>query len=171
MPRRREVPKRDILPDPKFGTSMSWKRFTTIMMSGKKSVAERIVYGAFDQIVAKGGKDPIEVFTLAMNNVKPLVEVKTPRREQPTITFLSRFVRAVMALAMRWVRESARKRSENRCGTTPGGRAARSGRKPRRRRQEARMFTAWPTPTRRLRTSASNHRSSRRSLAATIVLY
>ena len=66
MPRRREVPKRDILPDPKFGNIEVSKFVNTIMMSGKKSVAERIVYGAFDLIVAKGGKDPIEVFSLAM---------------------------------------------------------------------------------------------------------
>ena len=79
MPRRREVPKRDILSDPKFGNIEVSKFVNTIMMSGKKSVAERIVYGAFDLIVAKGGKDPIEVFGLAMNNVKPLVEVKSRR--------------------------------------------------------------------------------------------
>jgi small subunit ribosomal protein S7 len=58
MPRRREVPKRDILPDPKFGNVEVSKFVNTIMKSGKKSVAERIVYGAFDQIVTKTGKDP-----------------------------------------------------------------------------------------------------------------
>ena len=100
MPRRREVPKRDILPDPKFGNIEVSKFVNTIMMSGKKSVAERIVYGAFDLIVAKGGKDPIEVFGLAMNNVKPLVEVKSRR----------------VGGAMRWMREAARKRSEKSMG-------------------------------------------------------
>ena len=60
MPRRREVPKRDILPDPKFGNIEVSKFVNTIMMSGKKSVAERIVYGAFDIISTKAGKDPIE---------------------------------------------------------------------------------------------------------------
>jgi small subunit ribosomal protein S7 len=79
MPRRREVPKRDILPDPKFGNIEVSKFINTIMMSGKKSVAERIVYGAFDIIAAKDGKDPLEVFGLAMGNVKPLVEVKSRR--------------------------------------------------------------------------------------------
>lgn len=79
MPRRREVPKRDILPDPKFGNVEVSKFINTIMLSGKKSVAERIVYGAFDIIASKAGKDPIEVFGLAMNNVKPLVEVKSRR--------------------------------------------------------------------------------------------
>ena len=82
MPRRREVPKRDILPDPKFGNIEVSKFVNTIMMSGKKSVAERIVYGAFEIISSKGGKDPIEVFNLAMNNVKPLVEMMDMRQAQ-----------------------------------------------------------------------------------------
>ena len=112
MPRRREVPKRDILPDPKFGNVEVSKFINTIMLSGKKSVAERIVYGAFDIIAAKAGKDPIEVFGLAMNNVKPLVEVKSRRvgganYQVPVEVRPSRRV----ALAMRWLRESARKRS------------------------------------------------------------
>jgi hypothetical protein len=64
MPRRREVPKRDILPDPKFGNVEVSKFINAIMQSGKKSVAERIVYGAFDIISTKGGKDPLEVFLL-----------------------------------------------------------------------------------------------------------
>jgi len=79
MPRRREVPKRDILPDPKFGNVDVAKFMNVIMLSGKKSVAERIVYGAFEQIQTKGGKDPLEVFTGALNNVKPVVEVKSRR--------------------------------------------------------------------------------------------
>ena len=79
MPRRREVPKRDILPDPKFGSVDVSKFVNVLMTSGKKSVAERIIYGAFDQIKAKSGKDPLEVFSLAVNNVKPIVEVKSRR--------------------------------------------------------------------------------------------
>ena len=79
MPRRREVPKRDILPDPKFGNVEVSKFINTIMLSGKKSVAERIVYGAFEQISTKSGKDPLEVFAAAMSNVKPMVEVKSRR--------------------------------------------------------------------------------------------
>ena len=70
MPRRREVPKRDILPDPKFGNVEVSKFVNTIMMSGKKSVAERIVYGAFDHIEKKANKEPLEVFSTAMGNVK-----------------------------------------------------------------------------------------------------
>jgi hypothetical protein len=79
MPRRREVPKREILPDPKFSSTELTKFVNVIMLDGKKAVAERIVYGALDQIAKKGGKDPIEVFTLAINNVKPMVEVKSRR--------------------------------------------------------------------------------------------
>ena len=113
MPRRREVPKRDILPDPKFGNIEVSKFVNTIMMSGKKSVAERIVYGAFDIIASKDGKDPIEVFVLAMNNVKPLVEVKS-RRVGGANYQVPVEVRPArrLALAMRWLRESARKRGE-----------------------------------------------------------
>ena len=79
MPRRREVPKREVLPDPKFGNVDVAKFMNVLMLSGKKSVAERIVYGAFEQIQTKGGKDPLEVFTVALNNVKPVVEVKSRR--------------------------------------------------------------------------------------------
>ena len=79
MPRRREVPKREVLPDPKFGSQDVSKFINVIMQAGKKSVAERILYGAFDHISGKAGKDPIEVFQAAVNNVKPVVEVKSRR--------------------------------------------------------------------------------------------
>ena len=117
MPRRREVPKRDILPDPKFGNVEVSKFVNTIMKSGKKSVAERIVYGAFDLIVTKTSKDPLEVFSLALGNIKPLVEVKSRRvgganYQVPVEVRPSRR----MALSMRWLREAARKRSEKSMG-------------------------------------------------------
>jgi small subunit ribosomal protein S7 len=70
MPRRREVPKREILQDPKFGSQEVSKFVNVLMVSGKKSVAERIIYGAFDQVQTKSGKDPIEVFSLAIDNLK-----------------------------------------------------------------------------------------------------
>src|SRR5665647_3598416 len=79
MPRRREVPKREILPDPKFGNQDLSKCVNVLMTAGKKSVAERILYGALEQIVKKTNKDPIEVFNLALTNVKPQVEVKSRR--------------------------------------------------------------------------------------------
>lgn len=79
MPRRREVPKREILPDPKFGSVELAKFMNVVMLDGKKAVAERIVYGALEQVATKTGKEPIEVFSLAINNIKPIVEVKSRR--------------------------------------------------------------------------------------------
>jgi len=113
MPRRREVPKREILPDPKFGSVELAKFMNVVMLSGKKAVAERIVYGAFDQIQAKTGKEPIEVFNTAINNIKPVVEVKS-RRVGGANYQVPVEVRPVrrLALAMRWLREAAKKRGE-----------------------------------------------------------
>jgi small subunit ribosomal protein S7 len=122
MPRRREVEKREILPDPKFGNIEVSKFMNAIMISGKKSVAERIVYGAFDQITKKSGKDPLEVFSSAMNNVRPIVEVKSRRvgganYQVPVEVRPSRRT----ALAMRWVRDAARKRGEKSMGARLAG--------------------------------------------------
>jgi small subunit ribosomal protein S7 len=113
MPRRREVPKREILPDPKFSSTELAKFVNVIMLDGKKAVAERIVYGALDQIAKKSGKDALEVFTLAINNVKPMVEVKS-RRVGGANYQVPVEVRPVrrLALAMRWLREAAKKRGE-----------------------------------------------------------
>jgi len=113
MPRRREVPKRDILPDPKFGSVDLSKFMNVIMESGKKAVAERIIYGALDQVEKKSGKDPLEIFIVALNNIKPMVEVKSRRvgGANYQVPVEVRPVRRV-ALAMRWLKESARKRGE-----------------------------------------------------------
>jgi small subunit ribosomal protein S7 len=108
MPRRREVPKREILPDPKFG-SVDVSKFVNVLMTrGKKSTAERIVYGAFDSIKTKSGKDPLEVFGQAVQNTKPMVEVKSRRvgGANYQVPVEVRPVRRV-ALAMRWLREAA----------------------------------------------------------------
>ena len=118
MPRRREVPKRIVLPDPKFGNIELAKFMNVIMQSGKKAVAERIVYGALEHIEKKsGGKDPLEAFAIAINNVKPLVEVKSRRvgGANYQVPVEVRPARRA-ALAMRWLRESARKRSEKSMG-------------------------------------------------------
>lgn len=122
MPRRREVPKRDILPDPKFGSVDVSKFVNVLMVAGKKSVAERIIYGAFNQIKAKSGKDPLEVFAQAIANVKPVVEVKSRRvgganYQVPVEVRPNRR----MALSMRWIREAARKRSEKSMGQRLAG--------------------------------------------------
>ena len=113
MPRRREVPKRDILPDPKFNNVELSKFMNVVMIDGKKSVAERIIYGALEQIEKKSGKSSIEVFKEAIENVKPVVEVKSRRvgganYQVPVEVRPSRR----LALAMRWIREAARKRGE-----------------------------------------------------------
>ncbi|WP_297502120.1 30S ribosomal protein S7 [Ferrovum sp.] len=122
MPRRREVPKRDVLPDPKFGSSDVSKFVNVIMDSGKKSVAEHIVYRAMDVIGQKSGKDPIEVFLTALNNARPLVEVKSRRvgganYQVPVEVRANRRT----ALAMRWLREAARKRGEKSMGLRLAG--------------------------------------------------
>lgn len=113
MPRRREVPKREILPDPKFGSVELAKFMNVVMLSGKKAVAERIVYGALDHIQEKTGKEPIEVFNTAINNIKPVVEVKS-RRVGGANYQVPVEVRPIrrLALAMRWLREAAKKRGE-----------------------------------------------------------
>ena len=113
MPRRREVPKREILPDPKFASIDLAKFMNVLMTRGKKSVAERIIYGALDTIKSKSGKDPIEVFGQAVQNVKPVVEVKS-RRVGGANYQVPVEVRPVrrMALSMRWIREAAQKRGE-----------------------------------------------------------
>ena len=117
MPRRREVPKREILPDPKFHNVDLAKFVNVLMTRGKKSVAESIVYGALEMIKSKSGKDPIEVFSQAVQNVKPMVEVKS-RRVGGANFQVPVEVRPVrrMALAMRWLREAARKRGEKSMG-------------------------------------------------------
>ena len=114
MPRRREVPKREILPDPKFGNIELSKFMNVIMEGGKKAVAERIIYGALEQIEKKNpGKDPVEAFSMAINNVKPMVEVKS-RRVGGANYQVPVEVRPVrrLALSMRWIKEAARKRGE-----------------------------------------------------------
>jgi len=122
MPRRREVPKRDILADPKYGSVEVAKFMNVLMTAGKKSVAERIVYGALDSIAKKGGKDPLEVFTQALQNAKPMVEVKSRRVGGANfqVPVEVRPVRRV-ALAMRWLREAARKRGEKSMGARLAG--------------------------------------------------
>ena len=122
MPRRREVPKREVLPDPKFGNQDLSKFVNVLMTAGKKSVAERILYGALEQVAKKTGKDAIEIFNLALNNAKPQVEVKSRRvgganYQVPVEVRPSRR----MALSMRWLREAARKRGEKSMGMRLAG--------------------------------------------------
>ena len=113
MPRRRVVAKREILPDPKFGNVKLAKFMNIVMVSGKKAVAERIVYGALDIVGDKAGKDALELFDEALENIAPLVEVKARRVGGATyqVPVEVRPARRE-ALAMRWLVEYARGRSE-----------------------------------------------------------
>ena len=113
MPRRREVPKRVILPDPKFHDRMVAKFVNALMLGGKKSTAENIVYGAFDRIKERTGDDPVEVFKKAVENVRPVVEVKS-RRVGGSTYQVPVEVRSERrnALAIRWLVNYSRGRGE-----------------------------------------------------------
>ena len=113
MPRRRVVAKRDILPDPKFGNVTLAKFMNHVMISGKKSVAERIVYGALEKIVERKGGDQLEVFEAALEAIQPMVEVKSRRVGGATyqVPVEVRPARR-SALAMRWLVDYSRKRGE-----------------------------------------------------------
>jgi small subunit ribosomal protein S7 len=112
MPRRREVPKRDWLPDPKYRSSAVTRFMNVLMLDGKKSVAEKIVYGAFDLIAEKTREQPLEVFERALQNCMPDMEVKSRRvgganYQVPVPVRQERRV----ALSMRWLIQFARKRA------------------------------------------------------------
>ena len=113
MPRRRSPEKRKILPDPKYKDIIVAKFMNHIMKDGKKSVAEKIVYGAFSQIVQTAKSDPVELFKKALDTIGPMVEVKSRRVGGATyqVPIEVRPSRR-QALAMRWLVEAARKRSE-----------------------------------------------------------
>jgi len=113
VPRKGNVPKRDVLPDPIYNDKVVAKLINNIMIDGKKSIAQKICYGAFDIIREKTGKDPLEVFEQALNNVMPVLEVK-PRRVGGATYQVPVEVRPErrQALALRWLVVYARERSE-----------------------------------------------------------
>ena len=122
MSRRRVAEKRGILPDPKYGNQVLAKFINMVMRSGKKSIAEKIVYGALDEIEGKRKSNPVEVFTKALDNVRPLVEVKSRRVGGATyqIPIEVRQDRSV-ALAMRWLVDAAKNRGEKNMGLRLAG--------------------------------------------------
>ncbi|OPX54724.1 small subunit ribosomal protein S7 [Oceanospirillum multiglobuliferum] len=113
MPRRRVAAKRDIIPDPKFGNERLAKFMNHVMVSGKKSVAERIVYGALAKVEERSKEQPLDMFEKAIEAIQPLVEVKSRRVGGATyqVPVEVRPARR-MALAMRWLVDAARKRGE-----------------------------------------------------------
>ncbi len=123
MSRRNVAAKREILPDPKFGNRTLSKFMNIVMQSGKKSVAERIVYGALDQVSEKNTTgEPLDIFEKALANIRPMVEVKSRRVGGATyqVPIEVRGERG-MALAMRWLVEAARKRGEKTMGLRLAG--------------------------------------------------
>ncbi len=113
MSRRKVIGQRDILPDPKYGNEMLTRFINMVMTSGKKSVAEHIVYSALDRMAEVKGGDPVEILDKALDNVRPVVEVKSRRVGGATyqVPVEVRPARRT-TLAMRWVIDSARKRGE-----------------------------------------------------------
>ncbi len=123
MPRKRFIGKRTILPDPKYGNETLAKFINILMKSGKKSVAERIVYGALDRVAEKKqGEEALDIFNKALDNIRPVVEVKSRRVGGSTyqVPMEVRTNRRT-TLAMRWLVESARKRGEKTMGLRLAG--------------------------------------------------
>ena len=113
MPRRGSVPKRDVLPDPLYNSKLVTKLVNNIMYDGKKSTSQKIVYGAFDIVKEKTGKEPLEVFTTAMDNIMPVLEIKA-RRVGGSTYQVPMEVRAErrQTLGLRWLTQYSRARSE-----------------------------------------------------------
>ena len=113
MPRRGNVPKREVLPDPIYGSVLVTKLVNSVMLDGKKGVAQKVVYAAFDQIKEKTEKDPVEVFAQAMENIMPSLEVKARRVGGATyqVPLEVRPARR-QTLGLRWLTSYARSRGE-----------------------------------------------------------
>ena len=113
MPRRGNVPKRDVLPDPMYNSKLVTKLVNSIMLDGKKGVAQKVVYGAFDIVRDKTGREPLEVFTEAMENIMPSLEVKARRVGGATyqVPMEVRPERR-QTLGLRWLTNYSRARSE-----------------------------------------------------------
>lgn len=113
MPRRREIPRRDIQPDPVFNSELVTRFINCMMLKGKKSISESIFYGALDRVKQKANEDPLKIFKKAVDNVKPVIEVKSRRVGGATYQVpveVSHFRR--VSLSIRWLIWSARKRGE-----------------------------------------------------------
>ncbi len=114
MSRRHRAEKREVIPDPKFGDLVVSKFMNSLMLDGKKSAAERIVYGAFDLVESRVKQDPVGVFHAALENIRPSVEVRSRRVGGATYQVpVEVRTERQQALAIRWLIESSRKRGEN----------------------------------------------------------
>ena len=114
MPRRGNVPKRDVLPDPLYNSKLVTKLVNSIMLDGKKGVSQKVVYGAFDIVREKTGREPLEVFTEAMENIMPTLEVKARRVGGATYQVpMEVNPRRATTLAIRWIVDFSRKRKEH----------------------------------------------------------
>ena len=157
MSRRHSAEKRPVLPDAKFGDQVLTKFMNCLMYAGKKSTAERIVYSALDRIEKRTGQEPVRVFHDALDNVKPQVEVRSRRVGGATyqVPVEVRSTRA-QALAIRWLIDSSRKRSENTMTERLSGELidASNNRGPR--SKSARTPTGWRKPTKPFRIIAGN---------------
>jgi len=113
MPRRRVAAKRETLPDPKYGSELLAKFINMVMVDGKKSVAEKILYGALDQVVEKRSGEPLDLLESALENIRPVVEVKSRRVGGATYQVpVEVRPNRRNSLAMRWLIDASRKRSE-----------------------------------------------------------
>ena len=113
MPRRGNIARRDVLPDPLYNSKLVTRLINNIMLDGKKGVAQKIVYGAFDRVAAESGKEAVEVFEEAMNNIMPVLEVKAKRIGGATYQVpIEVKPERRQALALRWITLYSRKRGE-----------------------------------------------------------
>ena len=113
MPRRGNIARRDVLPDPLNNSKLVTRLINNIMLDGKKGVAQKIVYGAFDRVAAESGKEAVEVFEEAMNNIMPVLEVKAKRIGGATYQVpIEVKPERRQALALRWITLYSRKRGE-----------------------------------------------------------
>ena len=141
MPRRGNIARRDVLPDPLYNSKLVTRLINNIMLDGKKGVAQKIVYGAFDIVKEKTGKDPLEAFEQAMENIMPVLEVKARRVGGATyqVPMEVRPERR-QTLGLRWLTTYSRNRSEKTDGSETGWRDHGRYERPGRRLQEARGY-------------------------------
>ena len=157
MPRRGNVPKRDVLPDPLYNSKLVTKLVNSIMLDGKKGVSQKVVYGAFDIVREKTGREPLEVFTEAMENIMPTLEVKARRVGGATyqVPMEVRPERR-QTLGLRWITKYSRARSEKTMRERLAARSWTLATIWAVLLRSARIPTRWQKPTRRSHTTAIN---------------